>query len=39
LIEVDYEKHLHGNNPDDEKLYIERAKTGFDGLIPPFIPE
>ena len=36
LIEVDYEKHLHGNNEDDHKLYIERAKTGFDGRISPF---
>jgi hypothetical protein len=38
LVEVDYEKNLHGNNQDDENLYIERAKTGFDGLITPFIP-
>jgi len=38
LIEVDYEKHLHGNNPDDDKLYRERAETGFDGLITPFTP-
>jgi hypothetical protein len=36
LIEVDYEKHLHGNNKDDHKLYIERAKTGFDGRIAAF---
>lgn len=39
LIEVDYEKYLHGNNQDDEILYIKRAKTGFDGLITPFTPE
>jgi len=39
LIEVDYEKHLHGNNPDDDKLYRQRAETGFDGLIAPFTPE
>ena len=36
LLEVDYEKHLHGNNGDDHKLYIERAKTGFDGRISSF---
>lgn len=39
LMEVDYEKHLHTNNEDDHILYIERAKTGFDGIIPPFAPE
>lgn len=39
LIEVDYEKHLHRNNNEDEKLYTERAKTGFNGLISPFIPD
>jgi len=39
LLEVDYEKHLHGNNLDDHRLYIERAKTGFDGIITPFTPE
>ena len=36
MLEVDYEKHLHPNNRDDEKLYIERAKGGFDGRIQPF---
>lgn len=36
MMEVDYEKHLHPNNKDDEKLYIERAKNGFDGRIQPF---
>ncbi|MDR2488148.1 MAG: hypothetical protein LBD42_01390 [Desulfovibrio sp.] len=39
LLEVDYEKHLHGNNENDHKLYIERAKTGFDGRIASFIVE
>lgn len=39
LIEVDYEKHLHENNEDDHNLYIERAKTGFGGIIAPFTPE
>lgn len=39
LMEVDYGKHLHGNNEDDHKLYIERAKTGFDGKIAPFTVE
>ncbi|MDR3362675.1 MAG: hypothetical protein LBO64_07540 [Desulfovibrio sp.] len=39
LLEVDYEKHLHGNNQDDHKLYIERAKTGFDGRIASFTVE
>jgi hypothetical protein len=39
LIEVDYEKSLHENNPDDERLYIERAKTGFDGRVSPFTPK
>lgn len=38
LIEVDYEKHLHPNNEDDHKLYIERAKKGFDGKVEPFTP-
>lgn len=36
LMEVDYGKHLHGNNPEDEKLYRRRALTGFDGRIAPF---
>jgi hypothetical protein len=39
LIEVDYEKHLHPNNNDDEILYRQRAETGFDNLISPFTPE
>lgn len=39
LLEVDYEKHSHPNNEDDYKLYIERAKSGFDGRIAPFTPE
>ncbi len=38
MMEVDYEKHLRGNNPADEELYIKRAATGFDGKIEPFIP-
>lgn len=38
LMEADYEKHLHGNNPDDHRLYIERAQTGFNGIIAPFTP-
>jgi hypothetical protein len=36
LIEVDYDKHLHGNNKDDEKLYRKRALTGFDGRVASF---
>lgn len=39
LMEVDYEKHLHGNNDADHTLYIARAKTGFDGIIAPFTPQ
>jgi hypothetical protein len=39
LLEVDYDKHLHGNNPEDEALYRKRARTGFDGKIAPFVPE
>ncbi len=39
LIEVDYEKHLHGNNPKDDALYRERARTGFNGLVAPFEPD
>ena len=39
VLEVDYEKHLHPNNKDDHSLYIERAKTGFDGRIAPFTPQ
>lgn len=35
LMEVDYEKHLHPNNPDDEALYHSREREGFDGRIPP----
>ena len=38
LLEVDYEKHLRRNNLDDHRLYIERAKTGFGGIITPFTP-
>jgi len=38
LIEVDYEKHMTRNNPDDERLFIERSKAGFDGRVPPFVP-
>jgi hypothetical protein len=38
LLEVDYEKHLHGNNQDDHKLYIERANNGFDNRIASFTP-
>ncbi|MGE9986093.1 hypothetical protein [Desulfovibrio sp. SGI.169] len=38
LIEVDYEKHLHGNNPTDESLYRKRAEQGFDGRMEPFVP-
>ncbi len=36
MMEVDYEKHLHGNNPADHDLYRRRAATGFDGRIAPF---
>lgn len=39
LMEVDYEKHLHGNNKADHTLYIQRARNGFDGMIDPFTPE
>jgi len=39
LIEVDYEKHLGKNNPDDERLYRERAEAGFDGRVSPFTPK
>ena len=39
LIEVDYEKHFHGNNPKDDALYRERARTGFNGLVDPFEPD
>ena len=39
LIEVDYEKHLHPNNNDDEILYRQRAETGFDKRIPSFKQE
>lgn len=39
LMEVDYEKHLHKNNKDDEVLYRERALTGFGGLVEPFDAE
>jgi len=39
LIEVDYEKHLHGNNPKDDALYRERARTGFNGIVAPFEPD
>ena len=39
LIEVDYEKHLHGNNPADDALYRERARTGFNGIVAPFEPD
>lgn len=38
LLEVDYEKHLHGNNEEDHKLYIQRAGTGFDGRVQSFTP-
>ena len=38
LMEVDYEKHLHPNNSDDEKLYTQRAQAGFDGRVAPFTP-
>lgn len=38
LVEVDYKKHLHGNDPTDESLYRERAGQGFDGRIEPFTP-
>ena len=38
LIEVDYEKHLHGNLPADETLYRQRAAQGFDEKTTPFIP-
>lgn len=38
LIEVDYEKHLHGNNSKDDALYRERARSGFNGLVSPFEP-
>ena len=38
LLEVDYDKHVHHNNPDDQRLYIARAKTGFGGIIAPFTP-
>ncbi len=39
LMEVDYEKHLHGNNPVDHELYRKRAASGFDGRIAPFNPD
>jgi hypothetical protein len=38
MMEIDYEKHLHPNNRDDENLYFQRARTGFDGRIAPFTP-
>lgn len=39
LMEVDFAKHDHPNNPADEALYIKRAASGFDGRMPPFVPE
>lgn len=39
LLEIDYEKHMHPNNADDEALYTRRAASGFDGKIPPFHPQ
>ncbi len=36
MMEVDYEKHLHGNNPADHDLYRRRAAEGFDGRVTPF---
>ena len=34
MIEVDYEKHTKGNDPDDAALYKQREAQGFDGIIP-----
>lgn len=39
LCEVDYEKHARKNNPADEQLYRQRARTGFGGVVAPFEPE
>lgn len=36
LMEIDYSKHRHGHNPEDETLYRRRSLTGFDGLVAPF---
>ncbi|EPR37049.1 hypothetical protein dsx2_0992 [Desulfovibrio sp. X2] len=33
MLEVDYEKHRKGNNPDDEALYRTREAGRFGGLI------
>lgn len=39
MVEVDYDKHLHPNNANDETLYRKRAESGFDGRIRPFTPQ
>ena len=33
MLEVDYEKHKKGNNPDDDALYKLRESQGFGGII------
>ncbi|HCU68921.1 MAG TPA: hypothetical protein DGF30_06785 [Desulfomicrobium sp.] len=38
MMEADYEKHLKGNNRDDDSLYRERARSGFGGMTEPFEP-
>jgi len=39
LCEVDYDKDKKGNNPADDALYRERARTGFGGMVVPFEPD
>lgn len=39
LVEVDYGKHEKPNDPDDDALYRQRARTGFGGMVQPFEPE
>lgn len=39
LMEVDYDKHAKRNDPQDDALYRERARSGFGGLVAPFDPD